>query len=62
MNIVKQLRIEITGEEAEKIVRDHIQAKMLEQGYELDYSRNESETPWPDTMWRGIAPIKSESA
>ena len=48
----KQLSIELTGAEAEKIVSDWIAAKMAEQGYKLDYSRNE-DGPWPDTFWRG---------
>ena len=48
----KQFRIELTGAEAEKIVSDWVAARMLEQGYKLDYSRNE-DGPWPDTFWRG---------
>ena len=52
MTIDKELKIELTGEEAEKIVNDFIAEKMLNLGYELTYSRNE-EGPWPDTFWRG---------
>lgn len=48
----KQLRIELTGAEAEKIVADWVAARMLEQGYKLEYSRNEDGS-WPDTFWRG---------
>lgn len=50
----KQLRIELTGAEAERIVSDWVAARMLEQGYRLDYSRNEDGyNSWPDTFWRG---------
>lgn len=50
---MKQLRIELTGAEAEKIVSDCISARMVEQGYKLDYSRNE-DGHWPDTFWREV--------
>ncbi len=48
----KQLQIELTGAEAEKIVAEWIAARMLEQGYKLEYSLND-DGPWPDTLWRG---------
>lgn len=50
----KQLRIELTGEEAEKIVSDWIALRMSGQGYQLTYSRSEQQDrSWPDTFWRG---------
>lgn len=52
MIIKKELKIELSAEEAEKIVNDHISAKMAEQGYVLSYSRSEDGS-WPDTFWRG---------
>lgn len=51
--LIKQIKLEITGQEIEKLVEDHARQLMREQGYELDYSRNESEQPFPDMMYRG---------
>ena len=48
----KQLKIELTGKDAEKIVSDWVSVNMLEKGYKLDYCRNE-EGPWPSTLWIG---------
>lgn len=47
------MKIEISGEEASKIVEDYARSLMIKQGYKLDYSRNVDETPWPDHMYRG---------
>ncbi len=52
MKMVKEMKIELTAKEAEKIITDYIEEQMIDQGYRLDYSRNE-DGPWPDTFWRG---------
>jgi hypothetical protein len=52
MDIKKELKIELSGTDAEKIITDYISEKMKEQGYSLTYNQSE-EGPWPDTFWRG---------
>ena len=48
-----EVKFELTGQDAEKIVSDYVSAKMLEQGYKLAYLRNE-DGPFPDTFFRGV--------
>ena len=52
MKMAQELKIELSGEDAEKIVKEHIESQMEQNGYELEYSRSE-DGPWPDTLWRG---------
>jgi len=49
MNIKRELKIELTGADAEKIVSDWICEQMRVQGFALTYSRSE-DGPWPDTF------------
>ena len=50
----KQMRIELTGAEAETILREWVSARMEEQGFKLDYSRiEEGGGFWPDSFWLG---------
>jgi len=53
MEVIKQVRVELSGSECEKIIADYVEERMNETGYKMDYSRNESETPWPDMFYRG---------
>lgn len=50
----KQMKVELSGTEIEDILEDHVRGLMRKEGYTLDYSRNESEAPMPDMMYRGI--------
>ena len=54
MEMKKELRMEISGIEAEQIVSDYVTEKMKGMGYMLSFERNEDETPWPDMFYRGV--------
>lgn len=47
-----QYRIELTGKEAEEIVKEHMTNLLAEKGYTLDYSMNEG--GFPESTWRGV--------
>ena len=49
----KQMRIELTGADAEKILTEWVSARMAEQGYKLDYSSRVVDGVWSDSFWRG---------
>jgi len=53
MEIVNEAKIELTGEECERIVQTFVEKKFSDSGFDLSYSRNESESPWPDMLYRG---------
>jgi hypothetical protein len=50
---MEQLRIELSSEEAEKIIADWVSGRMRERGYKMDYFRNEDGLSFPSTFWRG---------
>jgi len=50
---IKELRFVITGEEAEKIVADHIESLMIAEGYELRRSVKQDDNYWPDMVYVG---------
>lgn len=58
MKLIDQFRIELTGAEAEQIVKDHIEKMLKERGYTLDYSGKEDGGSFPDTFWRGVKPTE----
>jgi hypothetical protein len=52
MELVEELKIELSALDAEKILNEYISNQMEQNGYELSYSRNE-DGPFPDTFWIG---------
>jgi ABC-type metal ion transport system substrate-binding protein len=52
MELVQELKIELSAQDAEKIITEYIENQMEQNGYKLEYSRNE-DGPFPDTFWRG---------
>lgn len=48
----KTLMIELSGDEAEKIISEWVAARMFDRGYRVVSSSN-NDGPWPDTEWSG---------
>ena len=48
-----QYIIELEAEDIEKILEQWAEKQLKDKGYELDYSKNVSEMPFPDMAYRG---------
>jgi len=53
MDMQKQMRIRLTSEEVEEIVKQHIDTLMLSNGYELMSERIEDGVGFPDMYYLG---------
>ena len=52
-----ELKIELLGDDAEKIVQDWVESRMATLGHKLTAWRRADDAYWPDTVWIGAAEL-----
>jgi len=51
--LIEQCKIEVSSEQAEQIVRDYIEARMISNGYKLINEVKQDDNYWPSVLYRG---------